>query len=206
MTTVVGLMPGVRYESLYFAGGCFYSLWVGETPNDYDIFARTPEAAAALSAWADDHADRVDQRSKWAFRVGKLNFVTAVHGKPSVVTGGFDFAHTQAWWSTGARGPGSVFGTGFDRMIEIWNRKRLIPNTDGCANIAQWRVEKFLKKGWELDGGELDSFLLLAGVAAADPGLNPDDYDALSTPVAAVNPNAVQSLVFLYNGDTQHNV
>lgn len=147
----------IFYNNAYFAGGCISSLILEEEPKDWDIFLSTEKTRDEAVAWFQKYPKNVVCTTKNAITL-KNNFqiITCEFAPPEVMVNEiFDFVHTGGYFSF------RTSSVSIDSYAyEACKHKRLIP-TLPVEKLSAERVQRFIKRGWTLDTGELAGLKLL---------------------------------------------
>ncbi len=147
-------------SSGYFAGGCIASQILDEEPKDWDIFLSTEKCRNEIRAYYEKNKSHVICITDNAITLkGGFQIITCEFAPPTVMTREiFDFMHTRGWFQfKGYKG-------GLFIPAEVWmccHFKRLIP-TLPVEKMSAERIQRFLKRGWTLDHGEMEGLKILA--------------------------------------------
>lgn len=131
-------------DSMYFAGGCIYSLRHDRMPNDYDVFLRDDtlfETIAGLDVWK--------HKSEYALSRGKFQLVTKFFGDPHDNVGEFDFKHNQYWYVPFSH---RIESYQWDNTWDYLNTDTLLFNENRPREVERVyaRIPKFVKRGMKI--------------------------------------------------------
>lgn len=159
-------------SSAYFAGGCIASQILGEEPKDWDIFLSTEKTRNEVRAFFEEQ-NRLSNPSILALTdnaitlKGGFQIITCEFAPPDIMTREiFDFMHTRGWFQFKNNGTLYI-------PKEVWEScyyKRLVP-TLPREKLSMERVQRFLKRGWTMDEGELEGLMVLRNVDLGDGAL-----------------------------------
>lgn len=147
-------------KNLFFAGGCFQSIALGEEVNDYDLWCDDFKAGQEIfSEIEKKKVGIVDKGKSIYFYVDdyQLNFVKNCMGTPQQTIEDFDFAHAQNYYA----GDGSL------KLSPQLGKRELIFNIE-CSNAlgSIYRVKKFLARDYTITGREMRRILDAASLHA----------------------------------------
>lgn len=126
----------------FFAGGCIYSLYNGQQPNDYDIFCDSPEAVEQIKNYLYS-TGRYDIITKNAVSFdGEHQLVIKFIGSVHDTVDQFDFKHNMFAFKDGDIYAGVDMGYLTIKVL-IFNEGRA---RDFASCIT--RVPKFVKRGF----------------------------------------------------------
>lgn len=151
-----GIDRDILREHTFLAGGCFASMLSGDPVKDWDVWITNP--------WIRDRVkEQILERPTEAvvfvtenaisFR-NNFQLILYDSGSPEEIIANFDFKHCQSYYVTRLNSLHIPQLT-----LEACKHKRLLPNRE---EIQQERYERFLKRGWTIDKGELENMILLA--------------------------------------------
>lgn len=149
---------GENYKSrLFFAGGCFQSLSLNETVNDYDLFAYDQHTAFSFQKILLDKFKKsilLSKKSLYFYLDDyKINFVTFNYGTPHYIINKFDFCHTMNYYT----------GNGEIHLSPNLGSKNLVFNEDCSNSIGSiYRIPKFLSRGYSIKIDEYTKILASA--------------------------------------------
>lgn len=159
-------------DSYLVAGGCFASLFLGESPKDYDVWLLSPlvknEVIKYYTEKSSNTLFKEYQHGKYAIKKSldgeslvksistraitlrnDIQIVTMDHpATPALITGDFDFTHNKCWMTAKAhRFP-------LDSLIAIQD-KVLSYDKSNYPISALARVAKYIKKGFTISSNDL---------------------------------------------------
>jgi hypothetical protein len=147
----------------FIAGGSIASLFNGENPRDYDIFAsdsRTAEVFRNYFLGIPARERLAAVKAANLFEIGahgiffpdsRIHFVTSYFGSPFQVIGNFDFIHTEGFYLDGL-----AVGDYTKKCIE----SRQLVYTNSKNPIGSFmRLFKFVERGWSCQGSQVRRIL-----------------------------------------------
>lgn len=159
-----GLNNQIDMGKIIIAGGCFVSWFHERELNDIDVFFlddfdTTFACEAYISNVKNDHPNTIKNHEHY---IRNNDMITNVFSEREIdspynyqyifteyktrkdLIDHFDFAHTTISYNIGED---KLYIT--RKAYDALKNKKLIRN--GKGDIAEWRVEKFLKRGWTKD-------------------------------------------------------
>jgi hypothetical protein len=167
---LIKLMPEHLQEELkdnmYLSGGCIYSLYHDQEPNDYDVFIRNEKLGKELMEYFK--SQKLEQFknilqgkykglhllvSKYAITLGNFQIVIKYIGKPIEVVNQFDFKHNMFYYDDYCI-HNVVEWTYLDTNKVYFNENRA---RDLCGTLL--RIAKFSKRGMIVSKREVAKIL-----------------------------------------------
>jgi hypothetical protein len=158
-------------ESCYLAGGCIWSIFNGEEPNDYDVFCKDHKTAMDIEdALRLCHEEEYSSENALSFRLsvrGKpslVQIISSFYGQPQDVIGQFDFLHNMYAFDGDAKFYTSLC-YGQPDYTPLTNKLLMLnkANKGDLASVA-CRAVKFIRRGFAF--GETDMAELLSLMVA----------------------------------------
>ena len=166
-----------KYElwyNLYVGGGCIYSLFNSNTFKDIDMFCRDEMLVKAIESHVRKNMSDVKVAKSGQLILGKykgnsivissnsitfkgefvVQLVKRDYGSPIDVVNRFDFKHNMFWIEGGRVHTAS--------SIEYLNQSKLYFNDNRARDMVGtiMRVNKYIKRGMEMDSAEMAKMLL----------------------------------------------
>lgn len=133
-------------EYLFFAGGCFQSIALKDSVNDYDLFCSNPEVNYSIQNEIKEKfkSSLISAEKSLYFYSGdhQINYVRNFMGKPNTTIASFDFTHCMSYYT----------GDGEMVLSLDLGRKELIFNKECKKSVGSlYRVKKFLSRGYTIN-------------------------------------------------------
>lgn len=130
-------------KNLFFAGGAVRSLANKESPKDYDVFVRNPEALAELVTLLEGKYlyKSINAIALKTTSGKEVQFILMTTGSPEEVIGEFDFLMNMNYYVPSTDHP-TVNWAAYDKKLRINPKARNILGT-----LA--RIPKFVARGFE---------------------------------------------------------
>jgi len=201
-------------EKAFLTGGCFKAIWHGEKVNDYDFYFMDRESADKFKELITKGLEKPEttpftnqdqlklfgfnspfNTSKSEFAITfmleeefKVQFITKYVGTPEVVTGRFDFLHTQNYYVL----KHSVFKVNYP----VLQAKELVFNEKATHPVhALKRLKKFLAQGWTIEDSEIIK------MAEAINKLDMDTFGNWKEQTAAMYSDYQQNGIVIFNNN-----
>ena len=149
-------------ENLIIAGGCFASWYHGEDLKDIDVFivGNIEQQVAIKKTIQDTQPDLIDvsdyRRDNdkiigvYNNKKSKVQFIFTQYKTREELIDHFDFKHCKVSYHKGNL---YINRDTFDSLRD----KKLVANQP--LRIKQWRIEKFVARGWQLPDGHTDAVI-----------------------------------------------
>lgn len=149
------------FKDMILTGGCFASLFHGESPKDWDVYLRDIDTAqefdgmvmgdVTMMALVKDVNPAYRVATKVRSKVITENAVT-FKNQLQVITNNdktgrksFDFIHCMPYFDMATQ---KLF---ISRLqYDCIKKKNLVKNPDHARELSQHRIDKFISRGWNL--------------------------------------------------------